>query len=336
MHFVVYKRLWKFYAFAFSYCLARNNFMSKNTLVYALSLTTNDEPDFAASISHYAKTFDVDTRFLTISQHEFLGLHFNLSGDFMYTVNDVHHGRIRRGSFNLIYIAAKTRIEYRMKPGSCQMFSIGLPIKFLQFWNNQYPLLPGFLEKVIQKEAAMISPTYHPITGEIYRLILEMLNDRNIGKWRNISLRPKIFDLIPPCLQSIHADGVAQVRGPDGKKIKQVHDYIVQNLQYHHSMDFLADKFDIDKRKLAAGFKKVYKTTVVNFLIEERMKKAKELLQIPTMSLQDIAAAIGYTRQQNFSDIFRKKFGQSPISYRRDALNPGTTASPASGDTQIP
>ena len=293
--------------------------MSRNTLTYILPLTANDTPEkFTAIISHYAKTCTSKTRFSTTSNREFLGLHFNLSEDLNYTVNELYQGTIKHWSFNLIYIPERTRIEYLLEPGNYQMFSIKFPVKFLQLWSDQYPLLQSFLERASRKEITMMALSYRAITAEMYKLIMKVLSDRNTGTGRDVSIRPKLYEILPPCLKMFHSNRTVPVRIPHAKQIKEAHDYILQNLQYNISPNFLADKFEIDKRKLGKGFKDLYHTTMIEFLLEERIKKAMVLLRDPGMSMRDIAAAIGYKWQQNFSDAFRKKMGKAPIEYRRD------------------
>lgn len=63
-------------------------------------------------------------------------------------------------------------------------------------------------------------------------------------------------------------------------------------------------------------FKSVTGKTFVEYLIEERMEKAKELLKLTQMRSYEIAYAVGYKDPQYFSSAFKKAVGCTPKEYR--------------------
>ena len=64
-------------------------------------------------------------------------------------------------------------------------------------------------------------------------------------------------------------------------------------------------------------FKNETGDTPINYLIRLRMKKAGELLEEdPTLSIQTVAAAVGYEDAYHFSKLFKKYYGLSPLYYK--------------------
>ncbi|GBF76814.1 DNA-binding response regulator [Paenibacillus sp. 598K] len=63
-------------------------------------------------------------------------------------------------------------------------------------------------------------------------------------------------------------------------------------------------------------FKSVTGKTFVEYVIEERMEKAKELLKLTQMRSYEIAYAVGYKDPQYFSSAFKKAVGCTPKEYR--------------------
>lgn len=70
----------------------------------------------------------------------------------------------------------------------------------------------------------------------------------------------------------------------------------------------------------ASYFSTLFKTTTgrtfVEYLIDERMEKAKELLKLTSMRSYEIAYAVGYRDPQYFSSAFKKHTGDTPTDFR--------------------
>lgn len=64
-------------------------------------------------------------------------------------------------------------------------------------------------------------------------------------------------------------------------------------------------------------FRKAFHQTPSRFLSERRMMHARNLLEIPDLSIRDVASQTGYPDPLYFSKVFRKEFGDSPRDYRR-------------------
>lgn len=70
----------------------------------------------------------------------------------------------------------------------------------------------------------------------------------------------------------------------------------------------------------ASYFSTLFKTTTgrtfVEYMIDERMEKAKELLKLTAMRSYEIAYAVGYRDPQYFSSAFKKYTGETPTDFR--------------------
>lgn len=62
----------------------------------------------------------------------------------------------------------------------------------------------------------------------------------------------------------------------------------------------------------------------MEYLIQYRIDKACELLQSSTLSVAEIAAAVGYTSQFSFSRVFKKHMNVAPSSYKKDQPDEGS------------
>lgn len=80
---------------------------------------------------------------------------------------------------------------------------------------------------------------------------------------------------------------------------------------------------------LIRAFRHVYKQTPHQYLVGQRVARAKELLRNSDLSITEICVAVGYESLGSFSTLFRKVAGVSPSAYR-------TSSQPTPNPTYIP
>jgi len=64
-------------------------------------------------------------------------------------------------------------------------------------------------------------------------------------------------------------------------------------------------------------FKQETGVTINDYLTQQRMRAARELLETTQQKLYQISQAVGYTDQAYFTKQFRKHCGMNPAEYRR-------------------
>ena len=79
----------------------------------------------------------------------------------------------------------------------------------------------------------------------------------------------------------------------------------------------LAQQVNINAVKLKHGFLHMYNCTIFDWLLEARMKKAKDLLITTDEPIKEVCKQVGYPRVSNFITAFRRRFGYTPGSLRR-------------------
>ena len=61
------------------------------------------------------------------------------------------------------------------------------------------------------------------------------------------------------------------------------------------------------------------------FVVRERIERAKEMLRAAEARVLDVAVACGFKTQQHFARVFRKICGASSTEYRQEFLRHGAT-----------
>ena len=118
-------------------------------------------------------------------------------------------------------------------------------------------------------------------------------------------------------IKTNHVTKGAKLNNKNSIIISQIARYINDNYSEKITLEFLAEKFFIDKYHLCRIFKKETGSTVVDFLNQKRTGEAEVLLRTSKMSVGEIATSVGFQNQQYFGLTFKKYYGVSPKEYRK-------------------
>jgi transcriptional regulator GlxA family with amidase domain len=73
----------------------------------------------------------------------------------------------------------------------------------------------------------------------------------------------------------------------------------------------------LNRNKIHYGFKEMFGTSLQRYCNELRMKRAGALLRESTLSVAQIAEAVGFSEPTNFTASFTKHFRERPSAFRR-------------------
>lgn len=99
--------------------------------------------------------------------------------------------------------------------------------------------------------------------------------------------------------------------------IHQVHDYLMENISQHITIDALAKKFLINPTTLKTLFKSVYGNSIASHIKEHRMESAARFLTETDMSISEISKNVGYESQSKFTAAFKAYYNILPKDYRK-------------------
>ncbi|TBL79901.1 response regulator [Paenibacillus thalictri] len=92
--------------------------------------------------------------------------------------------------------------------------------------------------------------------------------------------------------------------------------YIKQNLDQNVSRDDIVKHIHLHPDYLSRMFKKETGKSIVDYIFEERIEIAKQLLAKTNMSVSEVAVSVGYTNFSYFAKMFKKATQKSPQAFR--------------------
>jgi len=149
---------------------------------------------------------------------------------------------------------------------------------------------------------------------------------------------PRINDLlqklchtvsIPGTLQTLRAksvffnvmdavlSGASHLRKEGGRQVvEQAIEYINNSYMQPLTIPKLAEQYGLGSQQFAYLFQKYAKMSPNEYLISQRMSRARELLCTTTCSVSEISDYVGYSDPYYFSKLFKKRTGISPSALR--------------------
>lgn len=101
--------------------------------------------------------------------------------------------------------------------------------------------------------------------------------------------------------------------------VEQILSYFEDHYNEKISLDTIAENTYMSPFYISKIFKSETGDTPIRHLIGIRLERARELLvEEREMSIQEVAAAVGYDDAYHFSKLFKKYYGKSPSQVRKD------------------
>ncbi|SFL53522.1 helix-turn-helix domain-containing protein [Pelosinus propionicus] len=98
--------------------------------------------------------------------------------------------------------------------------------------------------------------------------------------------------------------------------VEQSIEYMDNHYMEQLTIPKLAGQYGLSSKQFAYLFQKHTKMSPNEYLISQRMKRAKELLCTTTCSVSEISDYVGYSDSYYFSKLFKKRTGASPSTLR--------------------
>lgn len=94
---------------------------------------------------------------------------------------------------------------------------------------------------------------------------------------------------------------------------------MLEHPERDHSVESLAEAASMSRTAFASAFREHYDQGPMSYLREMRLQRAVGLLRSTDLTVDEVAARVGYASRSQFSRLFRTRFGVTPAAYRSAA-----------------
>src|SRR5215467_9975021 len=114
---------------------------------------------------------------------------------------------------------------------------------------------------------------------------------------------------------------VQQLRGGLGPaRLRLVKELVHAKMEDELTLGEMAQSAELSPAHFSRMFRKSTGETPHQFVLRQRVERAKEMLREAEMRVLDVAVACGFKTQQHFARVFRRICGASPTEYRYEVL----------------
>jgi len=113
---------------------------------------------------------------------------------------------------------------------------------------------------------------------------------------------------------------LASDRPPAPKALEETKRYIDLHVAEKISLTQMACMSHLSVSHFSTLFRRYYNASPIDYQVHRRMETARYLLEIPGLSVTEIAERTGYAELYRFSRMFKKRFKMSPSVYRKGLL----------------
>ena len=132
-------------------------------------------------------------------------------------------------------------------------------------------------------------------------------------QWAMVAMFQNFMHLI--CRDSQPSDAQASQMQP--AEIGDLASWMARYCEKNWTVQKMCQACGKSRPTLFREFKKFYGITPVQYLTNQRIRKACALLKESNMPMEAVAAACGFASGTYFSTIFRKNIKSTPLQYRK-------------------
>jgi AraC-like DNA-binding protein len=220
------------------------------------------------------------------------------------------------GQYNMLYSAGLDSQMSHIDDHS-EMFSLQITReRFMSLLGQGHKGLDAFTRNATDKRPALFSDQWLSISPAMDKCIDEILNCHFSYDLKKLYLHSKAVELFVlfahTCSSSSALKSALAISPADRERLYFVKDHLTAHYADPLSFTGLAKTAGLNEFKLKTGFKALFNTSVIDFLINYRLEQARELLLNTSMTIAEVAYETGYASPAYFSKAYRKKYGLSP------------------------
>jgi len=131
-----------------------------------------------------------------------------------------------------------------------------------------------------------------------------------------IENRRRIYEFYVSSLPSNGELPTGRVSALEQKFLRSIQEYVSANLHRNITLDDIAEVVCMSPSSLYKKMKEYSGLSPMEYVMKVRLHRAVELLKDDSVSVQEVASAVGFNTHSFFSECFKREFGMTPRQWR--------------------
>ena len=131
-----------------------------------------------------------------------------------------------------------------------------------------------------------------------------------------IENRRRVYEFYVSSLPSEGPMPKGKVSEQEKKFLRSIQEYVHSNVHRNITVDELAEVVCLSSSSLYKKMKEYSGLSPMEYVMKVRLHKAVELLKDDSMSVQEVAMAVGFNTHSFFSECFKREFNMTPRQWR--------------------
>jgi AraC-like DNA-binding protein len=242
-----------------------------------------------------------------------LGLVYPVSGDVYFSEQRLTNGVLKKQHGYLFHMPS-SRCTFHLEKGNYTLFGAQFSESYMKRWAPYIRHLPLMHERLNTTDPFLI-PGDPAISPNIERIVGDLYCYPNLGPGNETFLDSRAIDLLRFTVESVddpsHSMALA-LSAYEIMKLREAREYILEHLNDQVSVTELEQRAGLNSYAFRTGFTQLFGTTPYQFLIDQRLEKAKKLIEETDLPIKAIATMISYKTDSAFINVFRSRFGITP------------------------
>ena len=131
-----------------------------------------------------------------------------------------------------------------------------------------------------------------------------------------IENRKRVYEFYISSLPSGGELPTGRVSAMERKFLRSIQEYVSTNLHKNITINDIAERVCMSPSSLYNKMKEYADISPMEYVMKMRLHKAVELLKDDSISVQEVALAVGFNTHSFFSECFKREFGMTPRQWR--------------------
>jgi len=183
-------------------------------------------------------------------------------------------------------------------------------------WDEYWVAFSGNYFKIIEDVVNKSHPIIHlGLNDELVKLFREM---QNYAQTQRIGFQQVICGILMHIIGLIYTTSKDQTfEKKDAQRVQQACIAMRENVYNKIKPEDIAESLNMSYSSFRKLFKQYTGLAPLQYILQLKLERIKELLLNTDMSMQDISTELGFESSDYFSFFFRSKTGINPLAYRK-------------------